>query len=289
LARILFIEEGHKRQRDKVRVADREKGQEIEAWRIPNPEWSHDMQRVAMLLLLVLPACAPLGALHAQSQFQEDVLPTSAGDLAISFIGHGTLMFTLGEKVIHVDPVGREADYSTLPDADLILITHEHGDHLDPDAVAELRKDGTEIVVSGSCEGSLEGAAVMRNGETRTAAGLRIEAVPAYNIVHMRSEGMPYHPKGNGNGYIISFGDLRVYVAGDTENTPEMKELQGIDVAFLPMNLPYTMTPEMVADAARAFRPKILYPYHFGDTDTNELVRLLAEEEDIEVRIREMG
>ncbi|MFC1791286.1 MBL fold metallo-hydrolase, partial [Gemmatimonadota bacterium] len=111
----------------------------------------------------------------------------------------------------------------------------------------------------------------------------------AYNIVHMRSEGQPYHPKGSGNGYLITFGDLRVYVGGDTENTPEMKALRDIDVAFLPMNLPYTMTPEMVADAALAFRPRILYPYHFGQTDTGELIRLLAGEEGIEVRVREMS
>ena len=126
----------------------------------------------------------------------------------------------------------------------------------------------------------------MRNGDETTAAGYHIEAVPAYNIVHTRSEGQPYHPKGNGNGYIITFGDTRVYVAGDTENTPEVKALKDIDIAFLPMNLPYTMTPEMVADAAKAFRPKVLYPYHFGDTDTNELVELMAGEEGIEVRVR---
>ena len=114
------------------------------------------------------------------------------------------------------------------------------------------------------------------------------EAVPAYNIVHERASGEPFHPRGDGSGYIITFGDKRVYVAGDTENVPEMKKLKNIDIAFLPMNLPYTMTPEMVADAARAFRPKILYPYHFGKTDTSELVRLLAAEESIEVRIRKM-
>jgi L-ascorbate metabolism protein UlaG (beta-lactamase superfamily) len=118
--------------------------------------------------------------------------------------------------------------------------------------------------------------------------GLKIEAVPAYNIVHKRSSGQPFHPRGVGNGYIVAFGDKRVYVAGDTENTPEMKKLTDVDVAFLPMNLPYTMTPEMVADAARAFRPRIVYPYHYGQTDTSELVRLLGGEEDIEVRIRQM-
>ncbi len=247
------------------------------------------MQRPALFLLFLLLAVTPGSTLLAQSQFQEDLVATAAGELTISFIGHGTLMFTFGEKVIHIDPVGREADYTTLPDADLVLITHEHGDHLDPAAVAELSKEGTEVVVSGSCEGSLEGARVMQNGDVGTVAGFQIEAVPAYNIVQMRSEGMPYHPKGNGNGYVITFGDLRVYVAGDTENIPEMTTLEGIDIAFLPMNLPYTMTPEMVADAARAFRPRVLYPYHSGETDTDELVGLLADEDGIEVRVREMG
>jgi len=117
---------------------------------------------------------------------------------------------------------------------------------------------------------------------------LKIEAVPAYNLVHMRSEGKPFHPKGEGNGYVITFGDKRVYVAGDTENTPEMKKLEKIDVAFLPMNLPYTMTLEMVADAAKAFRPKILYPYHYGETDTSKIVELPKDTKEIEVRIRKM-
>jgi len=217
---------------------------------------------------------------------QEDTIPTSSGDLVITFIGHGTLMFRHGGKVIHVDPVSREGDYTALPDADLILVTHEHGDHLDTGAIAEILKPGTSILVSRSCEGRLEGAEVIGNGEETTAAGYPVHAIPAYNITHMRSPGQPYHPKGSGNGYILTFGDTRVYVAGDTENTPEMKALEDIDVAFLPMNLPYTMTPEMVADAARAFRPRILYPYHFGETDTSELVRLLANEEGIEVRVR---
>jgi L-ascorbate metabolism protein UlaG (beta-lactamase superfamily) len=104
----------------------------------------------------------------------------------------------------------------------------------------------------------------------------------------MRSAGNPFHPKGQGNGYIITFGDKRVYIAGDTENTPEMKQLKNIDVAFLPMNLPYTMTPEMVADGAKAFKPKILYPYHYGQTDPNKLIELLKDSKDIEVRIRNL-
>jgi L-ascorbate metabolism protein UlaG (beta-lactamase superfamily) len=126
----------------------------------------------------------------------------------------------------------------------------------------------------------------MNNGDIKTIEGLKIEAVPAYNLVHMRSEGVPFHPKGVGNGYVITFGEKRVYVAGDTENTPEMKKLKDIDIAFLPMNLPYTMTPEMVADASKAFKPKILYPYHYGKTDTSKIVELLKDEQDMKVRIR---
>jgi len=220
--------------------------------------------------------------------FEQDTIETSAGDLVMTFVGHGTLIFEFDGKVIHVDPVSREADYGKMPDADLILITHGHGDHLDPDAIALVRKDETEVILSAGCAGKVAGAIVMSNGDSVTAAGLEIEAVPAYNIVHERSPGQPFHPRGDGNGYIITFGDRRVYVAGDTENTPEVKALRDIDVAFLPMNLPYTMTPEMVADAARAFRPAILYPYHFGDTDTSEVVDLLAGEDDVEVRIRSL-
>ena len=219
---------------------------------------------------------------------QQDTIPTSAGPLVMTFIGHASLMFRLGGKVIHVDPVSREGDYATMPKADLILITHDHGDHLDTTAIQAVRKEGTRIVVSPSCTGKVPGARVVGNGETVEEAGLRVEAVPAYNLVHMRAPGQPFHPRGAGNGYIITFGNTRVYVAGDTENTPEMKALRDIDVAFLPMNLPYTMTPSMVADAAKAFRPRILYPYHYGQTDAQELVRLLQDEQGIEVRVRDL-
>ena len=225
----------------------------------------------------------------AQNSFQEDVLPTSAGDLKITFIGHGTLMFTFGDMVIHVDPWSRAADYSGMPKADLILVTHEHGDHLDPAAIETLTKESTSLVLTEVCAERLEGGTVLANGEQRTIDGVEIEAVPAYNLVNLRPDGSPFHPKGVGNGYVLTFGDTRVYVAGDTENTSEMKALSGIDVAFLPMNLPYTMDTEMVADAARAFRPRILYPYHYGETDVSELVRLLAGESDIEVRVRDMS
>jgi L-ascorbate metabolism protein UlaG (beta-lactamase superfamily) len=226
-------------------------------------------------------------AAHAQG-LEKDVIPTSAGEVSVTFVGHGTLVFGHGGKTIHVDPFGKLADYATLPKADLVLITHAHGDHLDPAALAAIRRPDTLVVVAPDCEGKVEGAVTLQNGERKTLAGIEVAAVPAYNLVQMRPDGTPYHPKGRGNGYVLTFGDTRVYVAGDTENVPEMKALEQIAVAFLPMNLPYTMTPEMVADAARAFRPRILYPYHFGETDTARLVPLLKDEKGIEVRIRRM-
>jgi L-ascorbate metabolism protein UlaG (beta-lactamase superfamily) len=151
-----------------------------------------------------------------------------------------------------------------------------------------IRTEKTQVVLTENCASRVKGGVVMDNGDVKTVGGLKIEAVPAYNIVHMRSKGVPFHPKGVGNGYIITFGDKRVYVGGDTENTPEIKKLKDIDIAFLPMNLPYTMTPEMVADASKAIKPKTLYPYHFGNTDTSEIVALLKDDQDIEVRIRDM-
>jgi L-ascorbate metabolism protein UlaG (beta-lactamase superfamily) len=224
------------------------------------------------------------------SDYEEDIIPTSQGDLKITCIGHGTLMFAFNGRVIHIDPVSNYADYAKMPKADLVLVTHEHGDHLDDAAIQDLMKEGTAVICTEKCMKRIdfEGTMVMNNGDSKTVQGIKIEAVPAYNIKHMRSENTPFHPKGEGNGYILTFGDKRVYVAGDTENTPEMKALKNIDVAFLPMNVPYTMTPEMVADAARAFRPRVLYPYHYGNTDTSRLVELLKDHPEIEVRIRDL-
>jgi L-ascorbate metabolism protein UlaG (beta-lactamase superfamily) len=226
--------------------------------------------------------------LIAQKKFEQDVLETGAGELEITFLGHGTLMFAYNGTTIHVDPYSRVADYGQLPSADLVLITHEHRDHLDYDALDKIVTPKTEIIANAGAARELDDATVMRHGETLSARGVHIEALPAYNIVHTRPNGEPFHPRGAGNGYILTFGDLRVYVAGDTEGTPEMQALTGIDVAFLPMNLPYTMTPEQVAEVARVFKPRILYPYHFSDTDTNELVQALAGSE-IEVRIRSLA
>ena len=243
--------------------------------------------KTLLLLANLLPVIVAVSA-FAQGKFETDMIKTSAGDLRITFIGHGTLMFNFEGKVIHVDPYSTLAHYATLPKADLILLTHEHRDHLDLAALNAVRTEKTVVVLTEACAKQVQGGILMMNGDVKTVEGLKIEAVPAYNIVHKRDTGQPFHPKGVGNGYIITFGDRRVYVAGDTENIPEMKGLKNIDIAFLPMNLPYTMTPEMLADAAKTFKPKILYPYHFGETDTSKVVSLLKGTPEIEVRIRKM-
>jgi L-ascorbate metabolism protein UlaG (beta-lactamase superfamily) len=245
------------------------------------------MKKIFFSWVSVFLLCAAM-ATAAEQNFATDKFQTSQGDIIITFIGHGTLMLSCGGVVIHVDPVSQMADYAQLPKADLILVTHEHADHFDLKAINAVKTGKTALVTTENVAKMAPDGIVLKNGDEKTIQGLKIEAVPAYNLAHMRSPGVPYHPKGIGNGYIITFGDKRIYIAGDTENTPEMKSLRNIDIAFLPMNLPYTMTPEMVADAAKAFRPKILYPYHYGNTDPSKLVELLKNEKNIEVRIRKM-
>ena len=243
------------------------------------------MLNLATITLLVV--CLGIPVMAAE-EFEKDVIETSGGELHITFIGHGTLMFEFGGKVIHIDPWSRLADYSRLPKADLIMLTHHHGDHLDPVALKQVRTDSTVVVLTEICAQRVEGGVVMKNDDQQTFVGIGVVATPAYNLVHKRETGEVFHPKGEGNGYVLTFGDTRVYIAGDTENTPEMKALEDIDYAFLPMNLPYTMTPGMVADAVKTFKPKVLYPYHYGDTDLSQLLDLLRDNEDIEVRVRKM-
>jgi len=224
----------------------------------------------------------------AENNFQTDIIKTSSGDLKITFIGHASLMFEFGKLIIHVDPVGMYADYSKLPKADLILITHQHPDHLDSKAIELIKKKDTKLFCNEASLPTAVGGSVLKNGDTTSFDGIKISAVPAYNIVNKRENGEAFHPKGMGNGYVLTFANVKVYIAGDTENIPEMKNLKNIDIAFLPMNLPYTMTPAMVADAVKMFNPKILYPYHTGNTDVNELVKLLKDKKNCEVRIRRM-
>lgn len=220
-----------------------------------------------------------------------DTIKLNKGNLIIHFLGHGTLMFEFDGKIIHIDPYTKVADYSALPKADLILLTHHHGDHLDSAALANIYTNATTLYWTAECEKSSKfkaSASVLQNGDKLMWKGILIESVPAYNIQNKRQNGKPFHPMGEGNGYILTIGDKRVYVAGDTENIPEMLRFRPIDIAFLPMNLPFTMTPEMVKDAALMINPKILYPYHFGKTDTSIIVDLLKDTPTIDVRIRKM-
>ena len=224
----------------------------------------------------------------ARDRFEQDTVKTTDGDLQITFVGHGSLMFSMGGRIIHIDPVSDEADYRRIPKADLILVTHDHSDHMDAEAIKILTIPGkTVLVMTETCATQLKCDVVLKNGDVKIIDGLKIEAVPAYNIEHKRPDGQPFHSRGVGNGYVITFGDTRVYIAGDTENIPEMRNLQGIDIAFLPMNLPYTMTPDMVAEAVQSFKPRILYPYHFGETNTDRIIALLKGS-GTEVRIRSM-
>lgn len=240
------------------------------------------MKILALLLLCVLPPDL------AAANYEKDVLKSAAGDLVVTFIGHGSLMFEFNDQVIQVDPWSKLADYATLPKADLVLITHHHQDHLDPVALEQTRKPATKVLITELCRDKAPDGIVMKNGEARTVNGIGVMALPAYNLVHKRDNGEPYHPKDEGNGYLLTFSSTRIYIAGDTENIPEMRDLEDIDYAFLPMNLPYTMTPAMVAEAVRNFRPKVLYPYHYGETEPKILLDELRDFPGVEIRIRRM-
>ncbi|MDL2215273.1 MBL fold metallo-hydrolase [Dysgonomonas sp. OttesenSCG-928-M03] len=201
-----------------------------------------------------------------------DTYITNKGDLKVTLIGHASLMFEYNGKIIHVDPYSKVADYSQLSKADLIILTHEHSDHMDTTAINKIKNDETRFIVSKACNDSLGYGEIIKNGDKIDFEGINIEAVPAYNIVNKNPEGQFYHPKERGNGYIFTFGDKKIYVAGDTENIPEMKALKDqIYIAFLPKNLPYTMTDEMFADAASMINPTYLYPYHFSEYDEKKI------------------
>ena len=222
------------------------------------------------------------------SLYQSDQITAAGGNITMTFLGHASVMLAQAGKTIYVDPVCRFADFTQLPKADLILITHEHGDHLDSIAIEMIRKPTTSILLTQACLRYVPGGQVIRNDENRTVQGIGIEAVPAYNVVQKRSKEIPYHPKGVGNGYVLTIGGVRIYFAGDTEDIPEMAKINRIDFAFLPMNVPYTMTPAMVAAAIKKLKPTVVYPYHFGNTNTAILLDLLKNDKNTEVRIRSL-
>ncbi len=223
---------------------------------------------------------------QAQSaSYSSDAIPTLSGELRVTPINHATLMLQFGGKVIGVDPTG-QGDYSGLPKADLILITDIHPDHMDRASVDKWKKPSTVVVAPAAVAKTITEAQVIANGEKKTIAGFEIEALPMYNMVHGPKPGEFFHDKGRGNGYILTLGRKRIYISGDTECTPEMKALKNIDVAFLCMNLPYTMTPAEAAECVKAFKPKIVYPYHYKGQNTEEFAAALKGTPGVEVRLR---
>ena len=215
-----------------------------------------------------------------------DTVPASGGGIEITPITHGSVQIEYGGKVIYVDPWSR-GDYSGAPPADLILVTDIHGDHLDPEMITKLRKSGTPVVAPAAAASKIENPTVLANGETRMVAGVAIEGVPMYNLVRGPEEGKLFHDRGRGNGYILTLGGKRIYFSGDTECVPEIRALENIDVAFITMNLPYTMPPNEAADCVKAFAPKIVYPYHYRGSDLSEFAAPFKERPEIEVRLLE--
>lgn len=238
---------------------------------------------------LLMMSIAIMTAQYSLADNADDTFKTQSGKVVkLHCIKHGSLMIEYDSRSIQIDPVTNQpskTDYSTYPKADFILITHEHSDHLDPQAIETLSKADTQIILNKNSQEKLGKGIVMKNGEAMTLSNeIKIEAVPAYNTT---KEHLQFHPKGRDNGYILNIDGLRIYIAGDTEDIPEMSNIKNIDVAFLPCNQPYTMTPGQLARAAEIINPKVLYPYHYGNTPIEQIQKLL-EGTKIDVRIRNM-
>jgi L-ascorbate metabolism protein UlaG (beta-lactamase superfamily) len=225
------------------------------------------MKLLPFLLIAALPALAE------PRPVQE--ISTKKGVVKITPINHASLMIEGGGKVIHIDPYS-QGNYDGLPQADIVLITDIHGDHMDPKALAKVQKDGTAIFAPPAVVKTITAATPIANGETKMVGAWKIEAIPMYNLKRGPSEGKLFHDKGRGNGYVLTYGGKRIYISGDTEGSPEMKALKHIDVAFVCMNLPYTMPPDEAAEAVKAFKPKVVYPYHYKGSDLKVFETALA-------------
>jgi L-ascorbate metabolism protein UlaG (beta-lactamase superfamily) len=237
------------------------------------------MMRLLLMSLLAVVFAA------AQPARVTDEFPTAGGAVKITVIHHASLMIEGASQVIHVDPFS-EGDYVGLPTAGLILITHDHFDHMDPKALALVRGASTVVIGPEAVARNLAGVTVLRNGESREFGAWKIEAVPAYNLQRGPAPGKLFHPKGRGNGYVLTYGGKRFYLSGDTEGVPEMRALTNIDAAYVCMNLPYTMPPEEAAEAVRAFKPRVVIPYHYRGSDLTVFEKALAGS-GVEVRLRD--
>ncbi len=247
------------------------------------------------ILAFALPFCGcageaatPKGNKNMEHAYTTDTFKTPGGkEVVITAIKHASLRIQFNGLEIQVDPVGAKCapatDYAAFPKADIILVTHEHFDHFDGDAIAALRKEGTVIIANPNVRKLLGFGEALANGDSRKLDnGVALDAVPAYNTTPGRDK---FHPKGRDNGYILTLDGLRIYIAGDTEDIPEMAAIKDIDIAFLPCNQPYTMTPEQVAKAAKTIKPRVLFPYHYSETPVKKVADLLTGS-GIDVRIR---
>ena len=244
----------------------------------------------SMLTLAACTAHSPANSdnEHLNTNDMDTFQTTHGKTLKVTPIKHASMEINFDGRIIQIDPVieGAEpvTDYTKWAKADYILITHDHYDHLDPQAVDDLAKESTVIVTNANSAEKLGEGEVMANGDSlRLADDLMVYAVPAYNTTPGHTQ---FHPKGRDNGFILVADGLRIYIAGDTEDIEEMADVKDIDVAFLPCNQPYTMTPEQLRRAADMVKPRILYPYHYGDTDVAAMEAAM-EGSGIEVRIRD--
>ena len=236
-------------------------------------------------LLTCLLAVIGLTTACGQKSYEVDEFTTKSGQ-TVKFHArmHSCIRIEFDGKEIQIDPVlklgNRTVDYAAMPKADYLFVTHEHGDHYDANAIKQLSTDKTQLVMNKRCAEMYGAGKVMTNGDKLQLADMSVEAVPAYNNTEGRTQ---FHPKGRDNGYILTIDGLRIYIAGDTEDIPEMSQIKDIDIAFLPCNQPYTMTPEQLVRAAKVIKPKVLFPYHYGQTDLSTIAEQLK---GIDVRIR---
>ena len=225
--------------------------------------------KFAAALLIAAAVTAPAFAAD-----QTQIFSTQAGAVRITPIYHATAKIQAGRDIIYIDPA-KPAKIDGLTPGDLILVTDIHGDHMDTADITALSKNGTKVIAPASVQKTVTQAKVLANGESTRWHDWKITAVPMYNLTHNQPNGQPYHDKGRGNGYVLNYGGKNFYFAGDTEGTPEMRALKDIDVAFIPMNLPYTMTPTEAAEAVKAFHPKVAIPYHYKGQDIAQFKKAL--------------
>jgi L-ascorbate metabolism protein UlaG (beta-lactamase superfamily) len=213
-----------------------------------------------------------------------DTIRTAKGDLTVTPLKHASLVFGFAGHTIYVDPA-MDAPIERLPRADYVFISHTHPDHMDPAMLDKLRKPSTVVVAPQAVADKIAGVTVLPNGARKSFGDFEVEGIAMYNLVRGPAAGKLFHDKGQGDGFVFTFGDTRVYVSGDTECTPEMKALANIDVAFVCMNLPYTMPPKEAAECVNAFKPRVVYPYHYRGSNLDEFKSAVTAP-GVEVRVR---